>query len=201
PGKGLPEPTLMFAKLSPDGTRAAYVQANDLYVEDVGSGRRTRLTTDGSATSINGTSDWVYEEEFDLRDAFRWSPDGRRIAFWHFDATGIGTFHLINDTDSTYPALTPIPYPKAGTTNSAAKIGIVPSTGGAVRWVELPGDPRNTYVPRMEWVDPSQLALPQLNRLQNADDVWLADADGGPPRRMFRDEDRAWVDVVDSLDR
>ncbi|MFY9550070.1 MAG: S9 family peptidase [Thermoanaerobaculia bacterium] len=197
-GEGFPEGTLMFARLSPDGTRAAYVQSNDLYVEDVADGKRTRLTTDGSATTVNGTSDWVYEEEFELRDGFRWSPDGRNIAFWHFDSGGIGTFHLINDTDSTYPALTPIPYPKAGTTNSAVKIGIVPASGGAARWVELPGDPRNTYVPRMEWVDSSQLVLQQLNRLQNADDVWLADAASGTARRLFRDEDKTWVDVVDS---
>jgi dipeptidyl-peptidase 4 len=197
-GEGFPEATLMFAKLSPDGSRAAYVQANDLYVEDVHDGRRTRLTSDGSATTINGTSDWVYEEEFDLRDGFRWSPDGKRIAFWHFDSSGIGTFHLINDTDSVYPTLTPIPYPKAGTTNSAVKIGVVAASGGPVRWIDLPGDPRNTYVARLEWVDSSELLLQQLNRLQNADDVWLADASGGPPRRWFRDEDEAWVDVVDS---
>ena len=77
-GAGKPESTLMFAKFSPDGTRVAYVRANDLYVEDLASGAITRLTSDGGPTSINGTSDWVYEEEFDLRDGFRWSPDGRR---------------------------------------------------------------------------------------------------------------------------
>ncbi len=82
--------TLMFAKLSPDGTRAAYVRENDLWVEELASGELTRLTADGSETSINGTSDWVYEEEFDLRDAFRRSPDGREIAFWHFDSSGVG---------------------------------------------------------------------------------------------------------------
>jgi len=197
-GEGFPESTLMFAKFSPDGGRVAYVQANDLYVEDVAGGARTRLTTDGSATLINGTSDWVNEEELRIRDAFRWSPDGRAIAFWHFDASGIGTFDLINDTDSTYPTVKPIPYPKAGTTNSAVRIGVVPAAGGPTIWADLPGDPRNTYVARMEWVDASQLMLQQLNRRQNANDVWLVDASTGRARRMFRDEDQAWVEVVNA---
>ncbi len=75
-GAAAPVASLMFAKFSPDGTRVAYVRANDLYVERIDDGRVTRLTTDGSNTVINGTSDWVYEEEFDVRDGFRWSPDG-----------------------------------------------------------------------------------------------------------------------------
>ncbi len=183
-GADKPESTLMFAKFSPDGTRVAYVQANDLWVEDLASGRVTRLTSDGSATTINGTADWVYEEEFGIRDGFRWSPDGRDIAFWHFDASGIGDFQLINDTDTLYPVVTHIPYPKVGTTNSAVKIGIVSAAGGAPRWVELPGDPRNTYVARMEYVDFSgEVVLQQMNRLQNTNDVWLVDAGDrqGPP--------------------
>ncbi len=197
-GAGLPESTLMFAKFSPDGTRVAYVQKNDLYVEDLASGKLTRLTSDGSATIANGTSDWVYEEEFDLRDGFRWGPDGRDIAFWRFDASGVGEFALINDTDTLYPVVTKIPYPKAGTGNSEVKIGIVGASGGPPRWVDLPGDPRNTYVPRMEWVDAGEIVLQQLNRLQNAVDVWLADAKTGKARRMLHDEDQAWLDVVDA---
>ncbi len=197
-GAGLPESTLMFAKFSPDGTRVAYVQQNDLYVEDLASGKMTRLTSDGSPTIVNGTSDWVYEEEFKVRDGFRWSPDGKDIAFWRFDASGVGEFALINDTDTLYPVVTKIPYPKAGTRNSAVKIGIVGASGGPPRWVELPGDPRNTYVPRMEWVDAGEIVLQQLNRLQNTNDVWLADARTGKARRMLHDEDQAWLDVVDA---
>ena len=79
----------------------------------------TRLTRDGSRTIINGTFDWVYEEELNLRDGFRWSPDGRRIAFWQLDASGVRDFDLINDTDSLYSFVVPVQYPKAGTTNSA----------------------------------------------------------------------------------
>src|SRR2546430_6362708 len=109
-----PEASMMFAKFSPDGSRVAYVQGNNIYVQRVDDGRIVQLTSDGSATTINGTSDWVYEEELNVRDGFRWSPDGATIAFWQFDTTGVGEFSLINDTDTVYPAITRIPYPKAG---------------------------------------------------------------------------------------
>jgi dipeptidyl-peptidase-4 len=134
-GAGAPEASLMFAKFSPDATRVAYVRANNLYVERLDDGRVTALTSDGSETIINGTSDWVYEEEFGLRDGFRWSPDGRAIAYWQFDSSGVGIFSLINNTDSLYPVVTKIPYPKAGTTNSAARIGVVSADGGATTWM------------------------------------------------------------------
>jgi len=196
-GASRPDASLMFAKLSPDATRVAYVSGNDLWVENAASGAVTRLTSDGSATIINGTADWVYEEELDLRDGFRWSPDGKDIAFWRFDSAGVGEFSLIDDTDTLYPVVTKIPYPKAGTTNSEVKIGIVSASGGSPRWAALPGDPRNTYAAAMEWVDDSQVAVQQLNRLQNTDDVWLADRATGAVRRMLQERDDAWVDVFD----
>jgi dipeptidyl-peptidase-4 len=177
----------MFAKFSPDGTRVAYVHANNLYVQNLDDWLISRLTADGSSTIVNGTSDWVYEEEFELRDAYRWSPDGRAIAFWRFDTSGVGQFSLIDNTDTLYPVVTLIPYPKAGTVNSAVKIGVVDVTGsptaGPARFLALPGDPRDTYVPRMEWVSGAaagEIVLQQLDRLQNTNDVWLGDARPGP---------------------
>jgi dipeptidyl-peptidase-4 len=202
-GGDAPASSLLFAKLSPDGTRAAYVRANDLYVEDLRSGAIQALTTDGSTTVINGTTDWVYEEEFGLRDAFRWSPDGKRIAFWRFDTTGVGTYTLINDTDADYPSLTQFAYPKAGTDNSTLRIGVVEASGGPARFLDLPGDARkDMYVPRMDWVEgsSSELVLEQLNRLQNTDDVLLADAVTGKVRRMLREQDAAWLEIQNDLD-
>jgi dipeptidyl-peptidase-4 len=211
-GAGAAESTLMFAKFSPDGTRVAYVRQNDLYVEDLeagpgSSGRIVRLTSDGSDTTINGTSDWVYEEELGVRDGFRWSPDGRRIAYWQFDTAGVGVFTLINSTDSMYPTLTRIPYPKVGTTNSAVRIGVVeaarPSTprraGAATRWIRTPGDPRENYLARMEWIGDGEVSIQQLNRLQNRNDLLIASADSGEVRRAFRDESSTWVEVVDEV--
>jgi dipeptidyl-peptidase-4 len=194
------EATLMFAKLSPDATRAAYVRAHDLFVEDIATGTITRLTHDGSDTRINGTSDWVYEEEFGVRDGFRWSPDGRRLAFWSFDASGIEPFSLIDNTGALYPTITQIPYPKAGTINSAVRIGVVEAAGGETRWMRVPGDPRDTYIARMDWAaDSDSLVLQHLNRLQNENEVLLADATSGAVRRVHRDESTSWVDVVDDL--
>ena len=199
-GGEAPEASLMFAKFSPDGTRVAYVRGNNLYVERLEDGRITQLTRDGSETTINGTSDWVYEEELGVRDAFRWSPDGRNIAYWQFDTTGVGIFSLINTTDTLYPAITRIPYPKAGTTNSAVRIGVVGEGGGETRWLKTPGDPRNSYLARMDWVDSATVAIEQLNRQQNRNDFLMGDAASGETRRVFRDESKTWVDLVDDVE-
>jgi dipeptidyl-peptidase-4 len=191
---------LLYAKLSPDGTRAAYVNANNLYVEDLRTGATTALTRDGSPMIINGTSDWVYEEELGLRDAFEWSPDGRRIAYYQFDQTGVPEFTLINYTDALYPSLTRYPYPKAGQTNASVRIGVVAAAGGPTRWMKLPGDPRNTYVARMAWAaNADELVLQHLNRLQNTNTVLLANATGGDVRTMFVDQDEAWVDYNETF--
>jgi dipeptidyl-peptidase-4 len=198
-GATAPASTLMFAKFSPDSTRVAYVRANDIHVERLDTGQITTLTSDGSDTTINGTSDWVYEEELGVRDGFRWSPDSRTIAYWQFDSTGVGIFSLINSTDALYPTITRIPYPKAGTTNSAVRIGAVSAEGGETRWMKTPGDPRDTYLARLEWLDPATVTIQQLNRLQNRNDFLLADVRTGDVRRVFRDESTTWVDVVEEV--
>jgi dipeptidyl-peptidase-4 len=198
-GGAAPASSLMFAKLSPDGSRAAWVRDNDLWLEDVETGVVTELTREGGPTLVNGTSDWVNEEELDIRDGFRWSPDGKRIAFWQFDTSGVENFTLVNDTDSLYPVVTRFPYPKAGTRNSAARIGVIDLEKRSTVWMQPPGDPREFYIARMEWVDGRTLALERLNRLQNHIELLLADAATGETRAVYRDESKTWVDVVSEI--
>src|ERR1019366_5547574 len=103
-GGDAPASSLSFAKLSPDGTRVAYVRANNLYVEDLATGVIRAITSDGSDTLVNG------------------------------------------GTDSLYPKIVNIPYPKAGTKNSAVRVGVIGVEGGAPRWMQVPGDPRDHYI-------------------------------------------------------
>ncbi len=199
-GGGLPKSTLMFAKWSPDGTRVAYVAQNDLYVEDVASKQQTRLTKDGSRTIINGTFDWVYEEEFDCRDGFRWSPDGASIAFWQLDCSGVGEFAMIDNLSDRYAQVVPVQYPKAGTTNSACKVGVIAARGGEVTWMQTPGDPRETYVPRMEWQPKGEELMVQwLPRAQNVLQVLGCDVKTGAVRVVHEEQDEAYIDVRDDF--
>ncbi len=204
-GVDRPSSSLMYAKFSPDGSRVAYVSENDIYVEHLDSGSVTRLTTDGSRTILNGRFDWVYEEEFFFgsatpADGFRWSPDGTKIAYWQLDAAGVRDFLLINTTDSLYSFTIPVQYPKAGTTNSAVRVGVVPAAGGPTTWLRLDGDPRNYYIARMEWAANSdEIVLQHLNRLQNSLTVMVGNVADGTVRPLLTETETAWVDVVDDL--
>jgi dipeptidyl-peptidase-4 len=188
-----------FAKLSPDAGKVAFVRDNDLYVVDLASSRETRLTRDGSETLINGTFDWVYEEELGLQDGWRWSPDGQRIAFWQIDQSAVRTFTWLNDTDSAYSRPLQLRYPKAGAPNPTARIGVVEVSGGRTRWMDTGAD-RSVYLARMDWAaSPDELVIQRLNRHQNRLDVMLADARTGQARVLFTDTDPAWVEVDDDL--
>jgi dipeptidyl-peptidase-4 len=193
-------PSVLYARLSPDGSHAAYVRDNNIFVEDIHSGAIKQLTNDGSPMIINGTSDWVYEEELSLNIAFSWSPDGHKIAFFQFDQSGVPEFALINYTDNLYPVITKYAYPKPGQTNAAVRVGVVSADGGPTQWVKTPGDPRNIYIARMEWAGNSdELILEHLNRLQNTNTVFLANASTGEVRKMYVDEDKAWVNINNSF--
>ena len=110
-GGTLPESSLMFAKFSPDGSKVAYVSNQNLYIENLATGDMKALTTDGNRKLINGTFDWVYEEELNCRDGFQWSPDGKNISFWQLDATDIKDYYMLNTTESTYSEVVPVEYP------------------------------------------------------------------------------------------
>lgn len=199
-GKGLPGSSLMFAKFSPDAEKVAYVSRNNIYVEDLTNKTYKAITTDGNDTIVNGTFDWVYEEEFDCRDGFRWSGDGRYIAYWQSNTSGTGWFDIINNVDSIYPTVLHFPYPKAGTTNSSVKIGYVSSEGGSTTWLPIPGDPRNNYLPRMDFIPgTNQLFIQQMDRPQHSNKVWTATIGKDDLKTIFEDSDKAWVETNDQV--
>jgi dipeptidyl-peptidase-4 len=190
--------TLMFAKFSPDGGRVAYVRAHNIYVEQLVDSKIVALTTDGNREMINGTFDWVYEEEFGCQDGFRWSPDGSKIAYWQLDANGLGVFNMINNTDSIYSKIIPIQYPKVGEANSACRIGVVNASGGETTWMKVAGDPRNNYLPRMQWAANSKdIVMQHANRRQDHYQIMTADAATGEVSVIYEDKDNAWIEAVD----
>lgn len=199
-GKGLDEATLMLAKFSPDGSKVAYVSKLNIYAEDIATGVITKLTKDGGDNIINGTFDWVYEEELGCQDGFRWSPDGKNIAYWQSDTKGVGTFYMINNVDSIYSKPIPLPYPKVGTANAAVKVGVISATGGKTKWFAVPGDPRNNYLARMEYIPESdEVMIQQLNRLQNTNTVWVGNTKTMVLKNILTDKDDAFLDIHDNI--
>jgi dipeptidyl-peptidase-4 len=194
-GKSLPASSLMFAKLSPDGTKAGYVSEHNIYTEDLATGNIKQQTFDGTKKLINGTFDWVYEEEFDCRDGFRWSPDSRAIAYWQIDASKIKNYLMLNTTDSIYPYVVPVEYPVAGEDPSSCKIGVVDVSTAKTKWMNVPGDAIQHYIPRMEWTNnPNQIILEQLNRAQNESKLYVMNVSNGTGALIHTENDKAWID-------
>ena len=199
-GSEMEEARLMFAKFSPDAKSVGFVYKNNIYVQALETGKIEQLTFDGNERIINGTFDWVYEEELSCRDGFRWSPDSKKISFWQMDTEGTGVFYLINNIDSIYPKIIPLPYPKVGTANSSAKIGSITLENKNITWMDIPGDPRNNYLARMEWANSSdELIIQQLNREQNTNKVFFANVTTGKAKVVYTEKVETWLDVYDEM--
>ncbi len=185
------------AELSPDGARVGYERDGDLFAYDLASARETRLTTGATDSVFNGHYDWVYEEEFGEAQAWKWSPDGRRIAYWQTDETQVPAVRL-TDYAHWHPEEVVIPIPLVGDPNPRVRIGVVEASGGPTRWLDTGEPPDDTYVPRVYWTsEPDTLAVVTLNRAQNHLKLFFFDVATGGSRLVFEESSPAWIDVYD----
>jgi len=185
---------------SPDGKSIGFVRGNNLVVLDIASGKEKRLTNDGSETILNGVFDWVYEEEFSVIQAYQWSPDSRRIAFWRIDQSPVRKFPLVRYAlDDGYANVEEMRYPKAGDKNSLVKIGVVDVQSGETKWMDTGLNP-DTYIPRIEWThNPEVLSIQRLSRGQDTLSLLLANVVEGRTRTILTETDSAWIDIGDDV--
>lgn len=194
-GKGLKPSSLSFAKLSPDATRAAYVYDYNIYVEDIATGKITALTREGNRRNIFGGFDWVYEEEFGCRDGFRWSPDGKKIAFWYFDASPTKDYLMLNTLDSVYPSILPVEFPVAGDRPSKFKVGVVSVDKPVIKWIEWKEDEQlGSYLPNVEWAGENELITVHMDRKQQHVNIELVDVHSGKKNSIYQEQSDTWID-------
>ncbi len=212
-GRNMSNSSLMFAKFSPNERFVAYVSKEksesgirnsstsvNIYLESLDDRTIKKLTSsNGTKKLINGTFDWVYEEEFGCRDGFIFNEDGTRIAFWQIDANQVRDFYMINNTDSIYSYTIPVEYPKVGEDLTPARIGVINLTNEEITWMKIPGEQNKFYLPRMTWMPGrNDLMIQQLNRKQNHSKIYIANANNGSTELLMEEKDDAWVDLRSS---
>ena len=212
-GREMSSSSLMFAKFSPDENFVGYVSKEksesgfrnsstsvNIYLENLKNREIKKLTSsNGTKKLINGTFDWVYEEEFGCRDGFIFSEDGSRIAFWQIDANQVRDFYMINNTDSIYSYTIPVEYPKVGEDLTPARIGVINLIDEKITWMKVPGEQNKFYLPRMTWMPGrNDLMIQQLNRKQNHSKIYIANSNNGETELLMEEKDDAWVDLRSS---
>lgn len=189
----------LYATFSPDGTKAAFVRDNNLFFTDLISGEETQITHDGKHNEIiNGGADWVYEEEFSFAQAFYWSPDGNKIAFYRFDETEVREFSMTFFED-LYPTEYRFKYPKAGEKNSVVSIHIYNLIDKTTKTADI-GEEKDQYIPRVKWTqDPNLLSVLRMNRHQNKLEYLFVDAATGSSKVVLTETDKYYIDINDDL--
>jgi len=183
-------------ELSPDGSRLGYERDGDMYVTDLAAGSERRLTHDATDLVHNGRFDWVYEEEFGLAQAWKWSPDSRDIAFWQVDESPEPSIQL-TDYSGVHAEWDRIRVPLAGDSNARVRIGVADVNSGQRTWLEL-GPNDGEYIPRIYWTSaPDTLAVVTLNRSQNEVKLFFYDIHTGGKRLVMSESSPTWVDVYD----
>ena len=190
---------ISYATLSPDNDKVAFVKDNDLFMVELASNKLTQITQDGEWNKvINGAADWVYEEEFSMAQAFKWSPDGKKIAFIRFDETQVPEFNM-QTWGPLYPQDYKFKYPKAGEKNAIVSLHIFDLKSGTTKKINL-GDYKDFYIPRIKWTnDAATLSVQVMNRHQNNLDLHFVDANAGTTKIVLNEKDAAYVDVTDNL--
>lgn len=183
---------------SPDGKKVAFVRDNNLFVMSLSSLQEIQVTFDGKMNEvINGTTDWVYEEEFGITQGFYWSPDSRKIAFFRFDESKVKQYTM-QMWGELYPEGYTYKYPKAGEDNSVVDVLIYDLPSQQTLKLDV-GSQNDQYIPRIQWTrDPGQLAVMRMSRLQNHMEILLANADNGKLRTLYTESDEAYVEVPDT---
>jgi len=186
---------ISYATLSPDNDKVAFVKENNLYMVELASNKLTQITTDGEWNKIiNGSADWVYEEEFSMAQAFKWSPDGKKIAFIRFDETQVPEFNM-QTWGPLYPQDYKFKYPKAGEKNALVSIHVYDLPSGEIQKVDA-GTETDIYLPRIYWTkDANQLAFIRMNRLQNQLDLLHANATTGESKLIISETAKTYVDL------
>ncbi|MEN8249808.1 MAG: S9 family peptidase, partial [Bacteroidota bacterium] len=186
-----------YGTFSPDGGKVAFTRDNNLFYVDLADMKEVQLTNDGKFNHIiNGSTDWVYEEELYLTKAFFWSPDSKKIAFYRFDESHVKEYNMqVWHEGQLYPEDYRYKYPKAGEDNSVVEIKIFNLGDKKTISVDI-GKEKDIYIPRVQWTkDPSVLSVRRLNRHQNKMDILHADASTGKSRLILSDESDTYVDV------
>ena len=187
---------------SPDSTRVAYTLDNDLYVEEVASGRQTRLTFDGSDVVMNGYASWVYYEEILGRGsrykAFWWSPDSQRIGFYRFDDSEVPMFPIYSPFGQD-GELRRTHYPKAGEKNPEVRIGIVTVADGKTVWADF-DEKEDQYFGIPFWgKDSREFFIAREPRIQNRFDLYSVSVEDGSKKLIYHEEYKTWVEWIEQV--
>ena len=189
---------IMYADFSPNGDKVAYVNSNNLFIKDLSNNKTIQITTDGELNQyINGVTDWVYEEEFGLTQAFFWSPDGKQIAFYKFDEREVKEFSMDVFNSELYPSQYQFKYPKAGEDNSKLSLHIYNIDNGETTTISL--EKHYEYIPRMNWTKSNDLLyIIAMNRHQNELDFILYNTTNSSSEILFSEKDKYYIDVHDN---
>jgi dipeptidyl-peptidase-4 len=183
------------ATFSPDGQKVAFVVNNDLYYVTIKDMNSKQITHDGKINEIiNGMSDWVYEEEFKLKQAFSWSPDSKYIAFLRFDESKVREYTLTSYNNELYPETMTYKYPKVGEENSKVELKIFNLKKKKSRKANLPSG--TNYIPRIKWTnDADILSAIVLNRLQNHLQLFRINASNGRSKVILEERDERYINL------
>lgn len=187
-----------YATISPDNTKVAFTRENNLFYVDLSNDKEVAVTTDGKFNSIiNGSADWVYEEELSLTKAFAWSPDSKRLAYYRFDESNVREYNMqVWNDGALYPQDYRYKYPKAGEDNSIIEIYAYDLASLAKTKVDI-GAEKDIYIPRIYWTkNPELLAIQRLNRLQNQLDILHADVKNGSSKVILTDKNDTYIDFT-----